>query len=55
MACKMCDCDDWKKYIPLVDGALTMQQIRYNRVYDMKVFVYCPYCGKKLDEVDNNG
>lgn len=43
-----CNCTDWKKYIPIVDGTLTMQQLRYSRVYDIKVFIYCPYCGKKL-------
>ena len=45
-----CSCEDWKKYISVIDGALAMQQVRYSTTYDMKVFVYCPYCGKKLKE-----
>jgi len=47
-----CDCKGWKKYIPIIDGALTFQQIRYSITVDNKiVFKYCPYCGKILKEL----
>jgi hypothetical protein len=47
-----CECEEWKKHLPQI---VEQQQYAVNRsrkeginlAYDMKPFVYCPWCGWK--------
>jgi hypothetical protein len=43
-----CSCEEWKKYIPMIDGSISLSSIHGMWVPEFKSFVYCPYCGKKL-------
>lgn len=46
----ICDCEDWKKYLPEVDGAITLSWTHGMWDDKFKSFIFCPYCGKKLLE-----
>jgi len=46
---KFCNCEEWKKYIPEVEGAISLAWTHDMWSEDFKSFVYCPYCGKKLE------
>lgn len=46
-----CTCKDWQPNIDKINGFIAMQTHMAwgnKRGYDGKVFVYCPWCGKKL-------
>jgi hypothetical protein len=42
-------CDDWEKYVPILDGYIVMSSIRsYHKGYPKEgKFRYCPWCGKQ--------
>ena len=44
---KDCDCEEWKKYIPMINGYISMGLIHGMAEYSAKPFEYCPWCGKK--------
>jgi len=45
-----CSCKDWDKYIPEVEGAISLSISHGMWTNDFKSFVYCPYCRKKLEK-----
>jgi hypothetical protein len=47
---KYCDCSDWKPNIDLVNGSCNLAFI-HGLEFTGKVFEYCPWCGKKLEEI----
>jgi len=48
-----CDCEDWQSGIKKINAFIFMG-INHRMVYDAKKFVYCPWCGKKLKEKDED-
>ena len=48
---KDCDCADWQKCSPQIDAIMTLAW-NHGIQYTGKVFVYCPWCGKRLAETD---
>ncbi len=44
-----CDCADWKEYIPTINAAFVIAKVHGND-FPVKTFVFCPYCGRKLEE-----
>lgn len=48
-----CNCKDWEKYIPHLEGAISLAWVHGMWGADFRSFKYCPYCGKKLikDEI----
>lgn len=45
-----CNCKDWKNNLPRVNAGFALEAIHGGQGYTGKTFVYCPWCGKKLDE-----
>ena len=45
-----CNCDDWKENISKLNSSFTLQSIHGLGGYSGKVFIYCPWCSKKLKE-----
>ena len=45
---KLCDCEDWKKYISTIESGLSLAWTHFPEGYIMKMFNYCPWCGKEL-------
>ena len=53
-----CDCQDWKENIKKINGPILLQGIHGMGEYDGKQFVYCPWCGgrlQKLEDKSHNG
>jgi hypothetical protein len=53
---KICDCLDWKPNNDIINGYITMGVLHgmgYPVGYIGKVFEYCPWCGKKLEEAED--
>ena len=50
----ICNCKEWRKYIPQLDGAITLAWGHRMWSDDFKSFIFCPYCGKKLTEEKKN-
>ena len=48
-----CNCADWVENIKILDAALLLHALRNERQGLKKSFIYCPYCGNKLQEVEN--
>lgn len=47
----ICTCDDWKPEIDKINGFIVVASIRASQdLYDGKLMVYCPWCGKMLIE-----
>ena len=46
-----CDCEGWKQSCPQIDVIMTLAW-SHGVPYTGKVFVYCPWCGKRLAETD---
>ncbi len=49
------NCPDWEEEVPKIDGPIlfietTRPHMSYGKV---KVFVYCPWCGRKLVSEDD--
>jgi hypothetical protein len=42
-----CTCKDWKESLPQINGAITLADL-HGMKYTGKVFVFCPWCRKKL-------
>ena len=52
-AVKYCDCPDWAPNVNYITGV--MQRTAYHAtIYNITPFLYCPWCGKKLKEKENN-
>jgi hypothetical protein len=50
-----CECEDWKENIPKVNGHVFLAVARNpntEKGYTGKQFIYCPWCGKKLEEIN---
>ena len=46
-----CDCKDWKPNVKIIDGIIALHALRIGtKGYSGKPFVYCPWCGEKLNE-----
>lgn len=47
-----CICKDWKENLPKLNSPFMMAISHPHIVkeYDGKIFVYCPWCGRKLKE-----
>jgi hypothetical protein len=41
-----CSCQDWKEGMPQIEGAQVLAHT-HGTAYTGKVFLYCPWCGKK--------
>ena len=51
---RQCKCKDWKENAPILDSALSFVATRnFGGPGLKKIFSYCPWCGKKLDEVQD--
>lgn len=54
---KKCNCDDWKENIPILENAVLMSSIHSwgnPKGYTGKFIEYCPWCGKRLEEENDN-
>jgi hypothetical protein len=45
-----CECEDWKENIDKINTGIIFMGVHGCGGYTGKVFVYCPWCGKKLSE-----
>ena len=43
-----CSCRDWSENMDKIINLQVLEAIRTTRGYDGKVFVFCPWCGKRL-------
>jgi viroplasmin and RNaseH domain-containing protein len=53
---RICHCKDWEPQTRIIDGALCIDQIHgyVNDTYrEAKVFEFCPWCGSKLEEIED--
>ena len=46
---KICDCDDWGINLHILNGCIVFDFI-HGIDQKLKIFNYCPYCGKQLKE-----
>ena len=44
-----CTCKGWKENLPKIDNIIVSAHI-HGVKYNGKKFVYCPWCGKKLEK-----
>jgi len=44
-------CKDWENNEPILSSAIIRQILRGHCEKLKKCFNYCPYCGKKLEEI----
>lgn len=45
-----CSCEDWEEFAPKLDGAITMAYVHGTWDNVFKAFIFCPWCGKKLED-----
>jgi hypothetical protein len=50
---RQCDCLDWKDSQPKISGVFTSAHI-HGVKYTGSYFVYCPFCSKRLVDVENS-
>lgn len=48
-----CSCKDWKPNVEKINSYINTAWARTGQEYTGKPFVYCPWCGKKLNEKEN--
>lgn len=48
MMFKDCSCKYWKENIGKISGPMIFKAIHGMGGYEGKLFLYCPWCGKKL-------
>jgi len=46
-----CDCEDWEEGIQQIYYDRQMALIHGSPEFHGKFFVYCPWCGKKLERI----
>ena len=46
-----CDCEDYKESMPQISSAQVLAWT-HKMLYTGKVFVYCPWCGKKMNPTE---
>lgn len=48
----VCECNDWKEQIPMIEKMLSFSRRQSPQfiAFRIAIYVYCPYCGKKLEE-----
>ena len=50
---KICECDDWKENVDVIDAALFLAH-NHGSTDIIKVFEFCPWCGNKLADVEKD-
>ena len=48
-----CTCKDWLKNIDKLNAPWMLSLVHGCIGYDGRIFKYCPWCGKKLKNADN--
>jgi len=53
---RYCDCLDWKPNIDYINSTIMMYSVHSYGAdpYNLTLFQYCPWCGKKLKEKEEN-
>lgn len=49
---RYCDCPDWEPNCNHISATIALN--RLSAGYDLTPFLYCPWCGKKLKEINAN-
>jgi len=57
MEAKECDCKDWRENIDKLNAGFECMRVHtgWDDGYQGKFIEYCPWCGKKLQEQNNEG
>ena len=53
----ICKCEDWQPNVDIINGYISFGTIHYGfnpKGYDGKPFKYCPWCGKQLEEKNDD-
>lgn len=48
-----CKCPDWAPNVDILNGSFVMSWVHGGGGYGGKLFVFCPWCGKKLKEIEH--
>jgi len=49
---RLCYCPDWEENMPKVDNCI-LSAWNHNVPYTGEIYRYCPWCGAKLEERDD--